>query len=94
MEKGGQSTQVFRLSNLDDSFILLSAFPLDNNLIMSLGQLFGYRRTFGLGIQWRNRTVGNKMFMQWWGDVKAISFYLRSTFGHGGQICFQKPTTA
>lgn len=67
---------------------------MDNNLIMSLGQLFGYRRTFGLGIQWRNRTVGNKMFMQWWGDVKAISFYLRSTFGHVGQIRFQKPTTA
>ncbi len=32
--------------------------------------------------------------MQWWGDLQSVSFYLRSTFGHGGQIRFQKPTTA
>lgn len=32
--------------------------------------------------------------MQWLGDVQTISFYLRSMFGHGGQIRFQMPATA
>jgi len=32
--------------------------------------------------------------LQWLGDVKAKSFIFAITFGHGGQIHFQKPATA
>ena len=36
----------------------------------------------------------NSSYLQWLGDVYVKSFIFAITFGHGGQIRFQKPATA
>jgi hypothetical protein len=39
-------------------------------------------------------TVPNKSYLQWLGDVYVKYSIFVITFGHGGQIRFQKPATA
>jgi hypothetical protein len=41
-----------------------------------------------------NEAAHNKSYLQWLGDVYIKSFIFAITFGHGGQIRFQKPATA
>ena len=40
------------------------------------------------------QSTGHNSYLQWLGAVKAYSFIFAITFGHGGQIRFQKPATA